>query len=117
MDFAPVLDVHTNRRIRDRQPRVRYHTEAVTLHALAFLARAHPAGVVGAGKPLPGTRYAADSHLDVAGGAHTSSACDAVEQLAPFRRRRARGIDSIMTAHVIYRRSIATGRRPGRRGS
>lgn len=102
-DFAPVLDVHTNpanpvigNRAFGTTP------EAVTAHALAFWRGLRAAGLVGCGKHFPGhgdTRT--DSHLDLPVVEHAVERLRRVE-LAPFVAAARAGIDSIMTAHVLY---------------
>jgi len=102
-DFAPVLDVHTNpanpvigNRAFGTTP------QAVAAHALAFWRGLRAAGLVGCGKHFPGhgdTR--ADSHLELPVVDHDLARLRAVE-LAPFAAAAAAGIDSIMTAHVLY---------------
>ncbi len=102
-DFAPVLDVHTNpgnpvigNRAFGTTP------EAVALHALAFWRGLTAAGLVGAGKHFPGHGDThADSHFTLPVVAHDVDRLHAVE-LAPFAEAARAGIDSIMTAHVIY---------------
>ena len=102
-DFAPVLDVHTNpanpvigNRAFGTTP------EAAARHALAFWRGLRAAGLVGCGKHFPGhgdTRT--DSHLELPIVEHDVARLRAVE-LAPFAAAAAAGIDSIMTAHVLY---------------
>jgi beta-N-acetylhexosaminidase len=102
-DFAPVLDVHTNpanpvigNRAFGTTP------QAVAAQALAFWRGLKAAGLVGCGKHFPGhgdTR--ADSHLELPVVDHDLARMRAVE-LAPFAAAAAAGIESIMTAHVLY---------------
>jgi beta-N-acetylhexosaminidase len=102
-DFAPVLDVHTNpdnpvigNRAFGTTP------DAVALHALAFWRGLKAAGLVGSGKHFPGHGDThADSHFTLPVVAHDAERLRAVE-LAPFAAAARAGIDSIMTAHVIY---------------
>jgi beta-N-acetylhexosaminidase len=102
-DFAPVLDVHTNpdnpvigNRAFGTTP------DAVALHALAFWRGLNAAGLVGSGKHFPGHGDThADSHFTLPVVAHDVERLRAVE-LAPFAAAARAGIDSIMTAHVIY---------------
>jgi beta-N-acetylhexosaminidase len=102
-NFAPVLDVHTNPEnpvIGNRAFGVT--PEAVTLHALAFWRGLASAGLVGTGKHFPGHGDThADSHLTLPVVAHDEERLRKVE-LAPFAAAARAGIDSIMTAHVIY---------------
>ena len=102
-DFAPVLDVHTNpdnpvigNRAFGTTP------EAVATHALAFWRGLRGAGVLGCGKHFPGhgdTRT--DSHLDLPVVDHPLERLRRIE-LAPFAAAARAGIDSIMTAHVVF---------------
>lgn len=102
-DFAPVLDVHTNpdnpvigNRAFGTTP------EAVSTHALAFWRGLRSAGVLGCGKHFPGhgdTRT--DSHLELPVVEHSLERLRAVE-LAPFAAAARAGMESIMTAHVLF---------------
>ncbi|HEY4186329.1 MAG TPA: beta-N-acetylhexosaminidase [Polyangia bacterium] len=102
-DFAPVLDVHTNpanpvigNRAFGTTP------ELAAAQALAFWRGLRAAGLVGCGKHFPGhgdTRT--DSHLDLPVVEHDLARLRRVE-LAPFAAAAAAGIDSLMTAHVLY---------------
>ncbi len=102
-DFAPVLDVHTNpanpvigNRAFGTTP------DAAATHALAFWRGLTSAGLVGSGKHFPGHGDThADSHFTLPVVAHDEERLRAVE-LAPFAAAARAGIDSIMTAHVIY---------------
>jgi beta-N-acetylhexosaminidase len=102
-DFAPVLDVHTNPAnpvIGNRAFGVT--PEPVAAHAVAFWRGLRAAGVVGCGKHFPGhgdTRT--DSHLELPVVDHDLARLRAVE-LAPFAAAARAGMDSIMTAHVLY---------------
>jgi beta-N-acetylhexosaminidase len=102
-DFAPVLDVHTNPQnpvIGNRAFGVT--PEAVSAHALAFWRGLKSAGLVGCGKHFPGHGDTqADSHLTLPVVVHDEERLRAVE-LAPFAEAARAGIDSIMTAHVMY---------------
>ncbi len=102
-DFAPVLDVHTNPQNPVIGNRAFGTTpEAVALHALAFWRGLAAAGLVGSGKHFPGHGDThADSHFTLPVVAHDVERLRAVE-LAPFAAAARAGIDSIMTAHVIY---------------
>jgi beta-N-acetylhexosaminidase len=74
----------------------------VALHALAFWRGLTAAGLVGSGKHFPGHGDThADSHFTLPVVAHDVERLRAVE-LAPFAAAARAGIDSIMTAHVIY---------------
>lgn len=103
VDYAPVLDVHTNADnpiIGDRA----FGTEpaAAVAQALAFWRGLESAGVRGCGKHYPGHGdTATDSHL-------TLPRVDAKEQrlreveLAPFAAAAKAGLPMFMTAHVVY---------------
>jgi beta-N-acetylhexosaminidase len=102
-DFAPVLDVHTNPDnpvIGNRAFGVT--PDAVAAHALAFWRGLRAAGLVGCGKHFPGHGDThTDSHLTLPVVAHDEDRLRRVE-LAPFAEAARAGIDSIMTAHVMY---------------
>jgi beta-N-acetylhexosaminidase len=102
-DFAPVLDVHTNPQnpvIGNRAFGVT--PEAVAAQALAFWRGLRAAGLAGCGKHFPGHGDThADSHLTLPVVAHDGDRLRQVE-LAPFAAAARAGIDSIMTAHVMY---------------
>ena len=102
-DFAPVLDVHTNPENPVIGNRAFGTTPgAVTTHALAFWRGLRAAGLVGCGKHFPGhgdTRT--DSHLDLPIVDHEVARLRRIE-LAPFAAAAAAGMESIMTAHVMY---------------
>lgn len=103
IDFAPVLDVHTNPAnpiIGDRafsdQP------EAAALRALAFARGLHAGGVLSCGKHFPGHGdTATDSHLSLPRLDHDLSRLRKVE-LLPFVRAIEAGLPMIMTAHVVF---------------
>lgn len=103
VDFAPVLDVHTNpanpvigRRAFATEP------EVVARRALAMARGLERAGVVGCGKHFPGHGDTdTDSHLALPRLDHDLARLDAVE-LLPFQRAVAAGIPMIMTAHVVF---------------
>jgi beta-N-acetylhexosaminidase len=102
MDYAPVLDVHTNPEnpvIGDRA--FGTEPERAGRAALAFARGLVSAGVAACGKHFPGhgdTRT--DSHLELPRVAHDRARLDAVE-LAPFRMA-ARVVPAMMSAHVVY---------------
>jgi len=102
LDFAPVLDVHTNpsnpvigdRALAERADEVA-RLGAVVIEAL------QQAGVAACGKHVPGHGDThVDSHEDLPVLEHDRRRLDAVE-LVPFRRAVAAGVASIMTAHVL----------------
>ena len=101
IDFAPVLDVHTNPAnpiIGDRA----FGTDAatVTRQALAFARGLAAAGVLACGKHFPGHGdTSTDSHLELPRIDHDWPRLEAVE-LAPFAA--AHELPMIMTAHVVF---------------
>jgi len=103
LDFAPVLDVHTNPAnpiIGDRA--LGTEPEAVAARAVAFLRGLHDAGVGSCGKHFPGHGDTiTDSHLDLPVVPHDEARLRAVE-LVPFARAVAAGVPMIMTAHVVF---------------
>jgi beta-N-acetylhexosaminidase len=109
IDFAPVLDVHTNpanpvigERAFGRE------AEAVARRALAFARGLDAAGIVACGKHFPGHGdTATDSHLELPRIDHDWDRLERVE-LLPFRRAAAAGLPLIMTAHVVFAAIDAT---------
>jgi beta-N-acetylhexosaminidase len=103
LDFAPVLDVHTNPAnpiIGDRA--FGTDAEAVARRALAFARGLDAAGVIACGKHFPGHGdTATDSHLELPRIDHGWDRLERVE-LLPFRRAAAAGMPMIMTAHVVF---------------
>lgn len=103
IDFAPVLDIHTNPAnpiIGDRA----FGTEAetVTRRALAFARGLDHAGVLACGKHFPGHGdTATDSHLELPRIDHAWERLERVE-LLPFRRAAAANLPMLMTAHVVF---------------
>jgi len=103
IDFAPVLDVHTNPAnpiIGDRA----FGTEAgaAARRALAFARGLDAAGVLACGKHFPGHGdTATDSHLELPRIDHGWERLEQVE-LLPFRLAAAAGLPMIMTAHVVF---------------
>jgi beta-N-acetylhexosaminidase len=103
VDFAPVLDVHTNlanpvigQRAFATAP------EVVARRALALARGLERAGVVSCGKHFPGHGDTdTDSHLALPRLDHDLARLEAVE-LLPFRRAVAAGIPMLMTAHVVF---------------
>lgn len=103
VDFAPVLDVHTNpdnpiigNRAFSTIP------ERVADRALRFARGLERAGVLACGKHFPGHGdTSTDSHLDLPRLEHDLDRLRAVE-LAPFARAAAAGLPMIMTAHVVF---------------
>ena len=103
VDYAPVLDVHTNPAnpiIGDRAFGTRPADAA--RHALAFWRGLESAGVRGCGKHFPGHGdTATDSHLELPRVDAPLERLREVE-LLPFRNAVAAGVPIMMTAHVIY---------------
>jgi beta-N-acetylhexosaminidase len=103
LDFAPVLDVHTNPQnpvIGDRA--FGRDPARVAGRALAFARGLSRAGVIGCGKHFPGHGDTdTDSHLALPRLAHDMDRLRAVE-LLPFQRAVAAGLPMIMTAHAVF---------------
>jgi beta-N-acetylhexosaminidase len=103
LDFAPVLDVHTNPAnpiIGDRA----FGTtpELVAAHGCALVRGLQAGGVAACGKHFPGHGDTLlDSHLDLPVVTHDEARLQAVE-LVPFARAAAAGVAMVMTAHVVY---------------
>ncbi|HVV84911.1 MAG TPA: beta-N-acetylhexosaminidase [Kofleriaceae bacterium] len=103
LDFAPVLDVHTNPanpiigdRAFGRDP------QTVTRRALAFARGLDRGGVIPCGKHFPGHGdTVTDSHLVLPRVEHDRARLEAVE-LAPFAAAAKAGVPVLMTAHVVY---------------
>jgi beta-N-acetylhexosaminidase len=109
LDFAPVLDVHTNPAnpiIGDRA--FGRDAESVARRALAFARGLDAAGVLACGKHFPGHGdTATDSHLELPRIDHDWARLEQVE-LLPFRRSAEAGLPMIMTAHVVFAALDAT---------
>lgn len=109
VDFAPVLDVHTNAAnpvIGDRAFATR--PDRAAARALAFARGLERAGVIGCGKHFPGHGdTSTDSHLELPRVDHDLARLRSVE-LAPFSRAAQEGIPMIMTAHVVFAAVDAT---------
>lgn len=109
IDFAPVLDIHTNPAnpiIGDRA----FGTvpETVTRRALAFARGLDAAGVLSCGKHFPGHGdTSTDSHLELPRIDHPWDRLERIE-LAPFRQAAAAGLAMLMTAHVVFAALDAT---------
>ncbi len=101
--FAPVLDIHThedNPVIGDRA----FGTgpEETARLALAFARGLRRAGLFSCGKHYPGHgRTTKDSHFELPVVAADEAELVATE-LFPFRRAAESGMESFMTAHVLY---------------
>jgi len=103
VDFAPVLDVHTNPDnpiIGDRA--FATTSERVAERALAFARGLEGAGVLPCGKHFPGHGdTSVDSHLALPRLDHDLERLRAVE-LLPFERASSAALPMIMTAHVVF---------------
>lgn len=103
VDFAPVLDIHTN----DQNPIIGnrafgVNPDDVTQRALAFAQGLAEAGIVACGKHFPGHGDTqADSHLELPRVDATWERLQRVE-LAPFRAAAAAALPMFMTAHVVF---------------
>lgn len=104
MNFAPVLDVHSEERnpvIGDRSWGSTPDLAAAS--ALAFAAGQRRAGLGSCGKHFPGHGdTTTDSHLELPYVSASRATLEARE-FAPFRLAAAQGIDALMSAHVVYR--------------
>jgi beta-N-acetylhexosaminidase len=103
IDFAPVLDVHTNPAnpiIGDRA--FATDAEAAARRALAFARGLDHAGVLSCGKHFPGHGdTTTDSHLELPRIDHDWQRLERVE-LLPFARAATARLPMIMTAHVVF---------------
>lgn len=103
LGFAPVLDVHTcpdNPIIGERSFGSR--PELVAEVGSAFLEGLQAAGVLACGKHFPGHGDTdLDSHLTLPAVGHDLARLRDVE-LLPFAAAMSRGLEVIMTAHVLY---------------
>lgn len=103
MDYAPVLDVHTNPEnpiIGDRA--IASDPDTVAKLANSFIRGFKDKGMIPVGKHFPGHGDThVDSHLDLPTVTRDAATLEAVE-LVPFRETIAQGLEVIMTAHVIY---------------
>lgn len=102
LDYAPVLDIHTNPSnpiIGDRA--LAENAEDVARLGAVVIETLQNAGVLACGKHFPGHGdTSVDSHEALPLIEHDRRRLDAVE-LVPFRRAIASGVASIMTAHVL----------------
>jgi beta-N-acetylhexosaminidase len=103
VDYAPVLDVHTNPAnpiIGDRA--FGSDARAAAAQALAFWRGLESAGVRGCGKHFPGHGdTATDSHLELPRVDADEARLRAVE-LVPFAAAAEARVPMFMTAHVVY---------------
>ncbi len=102
LDYAPVLDVHTNAAnpiIGDRALGER--PEDVARLGAVIVRELQANGVAACGKHFPGHGdTSVDSHEDLPVVPHDRRRLDAIE-LVPFRRAIAERVATIMTAHVL----------------
>lgn len=104
LDFAPVMDVDTNPQnpiIGDRS--FGRDPEQVGRLGAAFIEAMQGEGVAACAKHFPGHGDTdKDSHLDLPVVEHSRSRLQDVE-LLPFRKAIAKGVATIMTAHIVVR--------------
>lgn len=104
LDFAPVLDVHSNPRnpiIGDRA--FANDPQVVIKTAIPFYRGLLSEGIIPCGKHFPGHGDTqSDSHLELPEVDRSRSELYRTE-LAPFREAIRQGIPTLMTAHVVYR--------------
>lgn len=102
LDYAPVLDVHTNAKnpvIGDRALAER--AEGVARLGAAIVGALQTGGVASCGKHFPGHGdTSADSHLELPLVEHSPERLREVE-LVPFRAAIEAGVAAIMTAHIL----------------
>jgi beta-N-acetylhexosaminidase len=102
LDYAPVLDIHTNAKnpvIGDRALAAR--ADDVARLGEAIIRAMQAGGVAACGKHFPGHGdTSADSHLELPLVEHPPERLRDVE-LVPFRAAIAAGVATIMTAHVL----------------
>jgi beta-N-acetylhexosaminidase len=102
LDFAPVLDVHTNARnevIGDRA--LSEHADEVARLGTEIVRALQDAGVAACGKHFPGHGdTSVDSHVELPIVEHPAERLRAIE-FVPFRAAIAAGVSAIMTAHVL----------------
>lgn len=102
LDYAPVLDIHTNPKnpvIGDRA--LAENADAVATLGAAIIKGLQDSGVAACGKHFPGHGdTAVDSHLDLPIVEHPPDRIRRVE-CVPFRAAIRAGVAFIMTAHVL----------------
>lgn len=103
MNFAPVLDVETNQ----DNPVIGVRSfggdpTMVAEHGVAYIRGMQEAGIICSGKHFPGHGDVdVDSHFSLPVENHDRDRMNEVE-LVPFRSAIQSGVDSIMTAHIIF---------------
>jgi beta-N-acetylhexosaminidase len=109
IDFAPVLDVHTNPSnpiIGDRA--FGHDAASAARRALAFARGLDAAGIVACGKHFPGHGDTdTDSHLELPRVDHAWDRLESIE-LAPFKLAAQAKLPMLMTAHVVFAALDAT---------
>ena len=102
LDYAPVLDIHTNAKnpvIGDRA--LGTTAEVVAAFGAALIRKLHEGGVVACGKHFPGHGdTSTDSHFELPLVEHPPDRLEAVEYV-PFRAGIEAGLAAVMTAHVL----------------
>ncbi|HET6339164.1 MAG TPA: beta-N-acetylhexosaminidase [Polyangiales bacterium] len=103
IDFAPVLDIHTNAANPVIGERAFGTTpDTVARRALAYARGLDEAGILSCGKHFPGHGdTATDSHLELPRVDHAWDRLEAIE-LAPFARAAEAKLPMLMTAHVVF---------------
>ena len=103
MDYAPVLDVHSN----PANPIIGHRaldsdTEKVARLGTELIRGFYDAGVIPVGKHFPGHGDTSqDSHLTLPRVERARNSLEEIE-LPPFARAIKQGLEVLMTAHVIY---------------
>ena len=103
MDYAPVLDVHSN----PANPIIGHRaldsvTEKVARLGAELIRGFYDAGVIPVGKHFPGHGDTSqDSHLTLPRVERTRESLEQIE-LPPFRHAIEQGLEVLMTAHVVY---------------
>ncbi|MEJ7601719.1 MAG: beta-N-acetylhexosaminidase [Kofleriaceae bacterium] len=103
IDFAPVLDIHTNAANPVIGQRAFGTTpDTVSRRALAYARGLDEAGILACGKHFPGHGdTTTDSHLELPRIDHAWERLESVE-LAPFARAAEARLPMLMTAHVVF---------------
>ncbi|MDB4953095.1 MAG: glycoside hydrolase family 3 domain protein [Myxococcales bacterium] len=103
INFAPVLDVHTNPANPIIGARAFGHdADTVARRALAFARGLDAGGILACGKHFPGHGDTEkDSHLELPRVGHDWERLDKIE-LEPFRQAAIAKLPMLMTAHVIF---------------
>lgn len=103
LNFAPVLDVHTNtvnRVIADRA--FSTHPEIVAQLGAEYVQGCHEAGVASCGKHFPGHGDTREDSHEVLPRVRRDRAGLRQRELVPFRAAIRSGLSAVMTAHVVY---------------